>query len=84
MSILVAIIVGLVAGALAKYLLPGKDPEGLIITILLGVGGSVLASFVCREMGWTQGGGWLAVIGFATLGAVALLLGYRVIRRVAG
>ena len=59
-GILVWIIVGLIAGALAKLIMPGKDPGGIIMTIILGIGGSIL-------------GGWLAT---ALLGATMLVLAY--------
>ena len=78
MSILVAIIVGLIVGIVAKLLMPGRDPGGFILTILLGIGGSFLAAWVGREMGWYQEGepaGFLASV----LGAIVILLLYRLV-----
>jgi uncharacterized membrane protein YeaQ/YmgE (transglycosylase-associated protein family) len=78
MSILVTIIVGLIVGIVAKFLLPGRDPGGFIITILLGIGGSFLAAWFGREMGWYgegQPAGFLASV----LGAIVILLLYRLV-----
>jgi len=77
MSILWMLIVGLVVGALAKLIMPGRDPGGIIITMLLGIAGSLLAGFLGRAAGWygpNQGAGFIASI----LGAVLLLAIYRV------
>ena len=74
------IIIGLVAGAVAKLIMPGKDPGGLLITILLGVAGSLLANFLGRLIGWYkpgESGGFIAAI----LGAVILLLIYRLLKK---
>ena len=46
------IVVGLVVGALAKLLMPGRDPGGVVITILIGIAGSVIAGFLGRAIGW--------------------------------
>ena len=54
MHILWSLIVGLVVGALAKLFMPGKDPGGVIITMLLGVAGSLVAGFVGRALGWKR------------------------------
>ena len=74
------IVVGAVAGVLAKAIMPGKDPGGCIVTILLGVGGALLAGFIGNAVGWyTQGqaGGFIA----ATLGAILILFIYRLLMR---
>ena len=74
------IIIGLVAGAVAKLIMPGKDPGGLLITILLGVAGSLLANFLGRLIGWYkpgESGGFIAAI----VGAVILLLIYRLLKK---
>ena len=74
------ILIGLIAGALAKWIMPGKDPGGCIVTILLGIGGALLAGFVGNAVGWyTQGqaGGFIA----ATLGAIVILWLYRLLLR---
>lgn len=80
MHIIWILVIGLVVGALAKILLPGKDPGGIVVTSLIGVAGSVLASLVGRAAGWytaTEGAGLVASI----LGAILLLAVYRVIAR---
>jgi len=79
MQILYMLLIGLVIGALAKLVMPGRDPGGVIITIVLGIAGSLLAGFLGRELHWygaNQGAGFLASI----LGAIILLAGYRLIR----
>ncbi len=80
MSILWMIVIGLVVGALAKVLMPGRDPGGVVITILLGIGGSVVSGFVGRTAGWYTEG---APAGFiaSVFGAVFLLAVCRVIAR---
>ena len=80
MSIIWAIVIGLFVGVIAKLLTPGKDPGGLLITIAIGVAGSLLATFSGRSMGWyeiDESAGFLA----AVVGAIILLLAYRVIKR---
>jgi uncharacterized membrane protein YeaQ/YmgE (transglycosylase-associated protein family) len=70
------LLVGLVVGAIAKFVMPGKDPGGIIVTILLGIAGSVVASYLGHALGWYQEGqaaGWIMSI----LGAVLLLFLYR-------
>lgn len=71
------IIIGFLAGGIAKLLMPGKDPGGCIITILLGIGGAMVAGFLGRALGWyrdpTDGAGFLAAI----VGAVLILFLYR-------
>ena len=80
MDFLWAIITGLVVGALAKFIMPGKDPGGMLVTILLGIAGALIASFIGRSLGWYaegQGAGFIASI----IGAMILLALYRLIRR---
>jgi len=76
MSILLMIIVGLVVGAVAKLLMPGPDPGGMTITILLGIAGSLVAGFLGRALGWYTEG---APVGFiaSVIGAILLLAAYR-------
>jgi uncharacterized membrane protein YeaQ/YmgE (transglycosylase-associated protein family) len=72
MGIIGTIIVGLVVGALARFLMPGEQKMGWIMTILLGIGGSMGAGFVGQALGWYkagQGAGWIASV----LGALVLL-----------
>jgi uncharacterized membrane protein YeaQ/YmgE (transglycosylase-associated protein family) len=73
-------IVGLVVGALAKLFMPGKDPGGFIVTALLGVAGSFLAAFVGKSAGLYRAGQTAGVIA-SILGAMALLLAYRLVMR---
>ena len=84
MAILWTIIIGLFIGIVAKLLMPGKDPGGFIITILLGIAGSFLAGFVGRSMHWYSEGQTAGFI-FSVVGAIALLIVYRMFfsRRVA-
>ena len=73
-----AIIIGLVVGALAKAIMPGRDPGGIIITIVIGIAGSLIATFLGRALGWYrdgQGAGFIASL----IGAVLLLWIYRMI-----
>lgn len=72
------IIFGLIAGIVAKLLMPGRDPGGFIITILLGIVGSVLGGYVAKALG--IGGGWLAGFVMAVIGACLLLGIYRLIK----
>ena len=75
MSIIALIVSGLIIGVIAKLLMPGRDPGGFIITILLGIAGMFLGSYIGREAGFDQPGqpaGWLVSI----LGALALLALY--------
>ena len=81
MSILWALIIGLVAGALAKLFMPGKDPGGIIVTMLLGVAGSFVAGFVGRSFGWYASGSSGAGIIASIIGAMALLGIYRLLLR---
>lgn len=76
MEIIWTLIIGLVAGALAKLLMPGKDPGGFIITILLGIAGAFLATFLGQAIGWYQAGEGAGFIG-AVVGAVLILILYR-------
>ena len=70
------IVFGLFVGALAKLLMPGKDPGGIIVTMLLGIAGAVVGGFVGRLLGW-YGAGEPAGFIMALLGAVLLLFVYR-------
>jgi uncharacterized membrane protein YeaQ/YmgE (transglycosylase-associated protein family) len=76
MAILWTIIIGLLIGAVAKFLMPGKDPGGFFITILLGIAGSFLAGFLGRAMGWYHEGQPAGFI-FSVVGAIVLLILYR-------
>lgn len=74
------IIIGLLAGAIAKFLTPGRDPGGCLVTIIVGIAGALLAGFLGQMLGWYgpgEGAGFLAAI----VGAVLILLVYRAIAR---
>jgi len=79
MGILWTILIGLVAGALAKLIMPGKDPGGIVVTILLGIGGALLATFLGQAVGWYESGRGAGFIA-ATLGAILILFIYRLIK----
>jgi uncharacterized membrane protein YeaQ/YmgE (transglycosylase-associated protein family) len=80
MQILWILLIGLIVGALAKLFMPGKDPGGFIITMLLGIAGSFLATFLGRMLGFYREG---ATAGFimSILGAMLLLVIYRMIQK---
>ena len=78
MGILYTILIGLVIGAVAKFLMPGRDPGGCIITILLGIAGSFVASYLGQAMGWYESGEPAGFI-FSVIGAMILLLIYRML-----
>ena len=80
MSVLTTLLVGLVVGALAKFIMPGRDPGGIIVTMLLGIAGAFVGTMVGRAMGMygpNQAAGWIMSI----VGAMVLLLLYRLIKR---
>lgn len=82
MGILTWILFGLIAGAIAKFVMPGDDPGGIIVTILLGIAGAVIGGFVASFLGFGSAttfslGSFLIAIG----GAILLLLLYRMIKR---
>lgn len=74
------LVIGLLAGGIAKLLMPGKDPGGCLVTILLGIAGALLAGFLGKAVGWYQEGeaaGFIAAI----VGAFLILLIYRLVLR---
>jgi len=75
MGILSIILVGIVAGSLAKYIMPGKEPDGFVLTTLLGIGGAFIGSFLFGLVGITMGG-MIGGLVSATLGAVGILWAY--------
>lgn len=79
MSILWTIFVGLIAGALAKLVMPGKDPGGIMITIALGIAGALVAKFLGQMLGMYQEGQSAGLIG-SVVGAVVILWVYRMIK----
>jgi len=74
------VLVGLVVGALAKLIMPGKDPGGFIVTILLGIAGSVIATWLGRVIGWYREGQSAGFI-MSVVGAVLLLAVYHAVRK---
>lgn len=73
------LLIGLVAGALGKLIMPGKDPGGIIVTILLGIAGALLAKFLAPMLGLDiEDATWQAYAA-ATVGAVVLLALYRLV-----
>ena len=78
MQIITTLVVGLVVGALAKLVMPGKDPGGIIITILLGVAGAFIAGLLGRALGWYEVGEGPGVIA-SIIGAIVLLGIYRLV-----
>ena len=80
MGLVGTLLVGLIVGAIARFVMPGEQKMGWILTIALGVGGSLLAGFVGQALGWYQAGqgaGWIASV----VGAVVLLF---VVQKVRG
>ena len=76
------IILGLVAGALAKLIMPGRDPGGIIITILLGIVGAVVGGFLSTLIGFGDISGFdIRSIAIAILGAIVVLAIYRAVAR---
>lgn len=78
MGILYMLVIGLVIGIIAKLLMPGKDPGGCIITMLIGIAGSMLAGYIGRALGWYAEGQPAGFI-MSIVGAILLLLIYRII-----
>jgi uncharacterized membrane protein YeaQ/YmgE (transglycosylase-associated protein family) len=77
------IVLGLIAGSLAKWILPGRDPAGCLFTIVLGIGGALLGGLIGSYVGWgelTQGELDFRSIAIATAGAIVVLVVGRLIR----
>lgn len=77
MDIIVTLIVGLIVGAIAKFLMPGPDGGGLILTTLLGIAGAFVGSFVAGALGMAGAVGWIGSI----LGSMLILFVFRLIRK---
>jgi len=77
MSIIVTLIIGLLAGAVAKFLMPGRDLGGFFITMALGVVGAFLATWLGQKLGWYGPGESAGFIG-AVVGSLIILAIYRV------
>ena len=78
MHIIWTIIIGFLAGLVAKFVMPGKDPGGFIVTALLGIAGALLATYLGQAVGWYQAGQGAGFIG-AIVGSIILLLLYRLL-----
>ncbi|WGF88161.1 GlsB/YeaQ/YmgE family stress response membrane protein [Marinivivus vitaminiproducens] len=78
MGIIGTLIIGLIAGALAKFIMPGKDPGGIIVTMLLGVAGAFVATFLGQAVGWYGPDEGARFIG-AIVGSIILLVVYRLV-----
>lgn len=78
MSFIWMLIIGLIVGAVAKLLMPGKDPGGIFITMVIGVVGALLAGFLGRTLGWYNEGEPVGFIS-SVIGAVLLLVLYRMV-----
>ena len=80
MGVLTWIIIGAIAGAIAKWIMPGDDPGGFIITILLGIGGALIGGFIASAIGLGGVEGFtIGSIVIAILGAILLLVLYRLV-----
>jgi len=78
--ILWTLLIGLLAGIVAKFLTPGRDPGGCIITMILGVAGAFLATYLGQMIGWYKAGQGAGFIG-AVVGAIILLIVYHILRK---
>ena len=74
------LIIGLIVGAVAKFIMPGKDPGGFIVTILIGIAGALIAGFLGRALGW-YGEGEAAGFIASVIGAIILLILYRLVTK---
>ena len=83
LSLLWTLLIGLVVGAVAKLLMPGKDPGGLLITMVIGIAGSFVGRFLGRMIGLYERGEGAGFI-MSVLGAMLLLWGYRMIQSRSG
>jgi uncharacterized membrane protein YeaQ/YmgE (transglycosylase-associated protein family) len=82
MGILSWIVFGLIAGMLAKLIMPGKDPGGIIVTSLIGIAGAVVGGFIGTQLGFGKVTGFnLKSFGVAIGGAVVLLAAYRAMKK---
>ena len=78
MSIIAMLVIGLLVGIVAKFLLPGDDPGGFIVTTLIGIAGSFAAGYIGRAAGWYNEGEPVGFIA-SVIGAIVLLLVYRLL-----
>jgi len=80
MEIIWTLLIGLVVGVIAKFLMPGRDPGGFIITMLLGIAGAFVATFLGQAIGLYRAGEQAGFIG-AVVGAMVILAAYRMVMR---
>ena len=80
MGIIGTIVIGLLAGLVAKLLMPGRDPGGVIVTTLLGIVGAMVATYLGQALGWYRAGEGAGFVG-AVVGAVLLQIAYRMVVR---
>ena len=79
MGFIAYIVLGLIVGVLAKWIMPGKDPGGIFVTIVLGIAGAMIGGFIGTQLGIGDVTGFnLVSIGLATGGAIILLIIYRI------
>ena len=85
MNIFAWLLVGLIAGVIAKLLMPGRGPGGIILTILLGIGGAIVGGFLAVALGLSDGVNNfdIGTIFLAVAGAMLLLFGYQMVSRAA-
>jgi uncharacterized membrane protein YeaQ/YmgE (transglycosylase-associated protein family) len=81
-AILAWIVLGLIAGAIAKFIMPGRDPGGFIVTIVIGIVGAVIGGFIGQALGFSGADGlnWHSLV-VAVVGAIVLLVIVRLVRR---
>ena len=79
LSLLWELIIGLVVGAVAKFVMPGKDPGGIWITMIIGIAGSIIATYIGQAIGWYRAGQGAGFI-MSVVGAILLLFIYRLIK----
>ena len=81
MGIIAWIVFGLIAGAIARFIMPGKQPLGIVATILVGVGGAVVGGLIGTQLGFGKVSGFnLGSFAIAVIGALVLLYGYRLLK----
>jgi uncharacterized membrane protein YeaQ/YmgE (transglycosylase-associated protein family) len=80
MHIVWTIIIGFLAGLIAKFITPGREPSGFIVTTLIGIAGAFVATYLGQAIGWYQAGQGAGFIG-AVVGAVILLVIYHAFKR---
>jgi uncharacterized membrane protein YeaQ/YmgE (transglycosylase-associated protein family) len=82
MGILSWIVFGLIAGALAKFLMPGKDPGGFVVTAIIGIAGALIGGMLATQLGYGGVSGFdFRSFVVAIIGSMVLLLGYRMVKR---